>query len=200
MAEEAVNILDVEEEQQIPEKLPVLPLRHGVLFPELTVPLMVSRPEHIKLVDEALVKDRALVAVAQRDEKAEKPDLMDLYRMGVAVFILKMMRSRATAADARPSCRWDPRSCSFRLRPRQSEYGRTAAGAPGRSAAPGVRHAGCRRLHRSRYRPSRVRRKVFQERFPYCRIPALAISIRQTHLAPFLVSPFFTRKHTGFGS
>ena len=93
MAEEAVNILDVEEEQQIPEKLPVLPLRRGVLFPELTVPLMVSRPEHIKLVDEALVKDRALVAVAQRDEKVEKPDLMDLYRMGVAVFILKMMRS-----------------------------------------------------------------------------------------------------------
>ena len=93
MAEEAVDILDVEEEQQIPGKLPVLPLRHGVLFPELTVPLMVSRPEHIKLVDEALVKDRALVAVAQRDEKVEKPDLMDLYRMGVAVFILKMMRA-----------------------------------------------------------------------------------------------------------
>ena len=93
MAEEPVNILDAEEEQQIPEKLPVLPLRRGVLFPELTVPLMVSRPEHIKLVDEALVKDRALVTVAQRDEKIEKPALMDLYRMGVAVFILKMMRS-----------------------------------------------------------------------------------------------------------
>jgi ATP-dependent Lon protease len=93
MAEEAVNILDAEEEQQIPEKLPVLPLRRGVLFPEVTVPLMVSRPEHIKLVDEALVKDRVLVAVAQRDEKVEKPALMDLYRMGVAVFILKMMRS-----------------------------------------------------------------------------------------------------------
>jgi ATP-dependent Lon protease len=93
MAEETVNILDSEEEQQIPEKLPVLPLRRGVLFPELTVPLMVSRPEHIKLVDEALVKDRVVVAVAQRDEKVEKPALMDLYRMGVAVFILKMMRS-----------------------------------------------------------------------------------------------------------
>jgi ATP-dependent Lon protease len=93
MAEEAVNIVETEEEQPIPENLPVLPLHRGVLFPELTVPLMVSRPEHIKLVDEALVKDRALVAVAQRDEKIEKPALMDLYRMGVAVFILKMMRS-----------------------------------------------------------------------------------------------------------
>ena len=93
MAEEAVNIVETEEQQPIPENLPVLPLHRGVLFPELTVPLMVSRPEHIKLVDEALVKDRALVAVAQRDEKIEKPALMDLYRVGVAVFILKMMRS-----------------------------------------------------------------------------------------------------------
>ena len=93
MAAEAVNIVETEEQQSIPENLPVLPLHRGVLFPELTVPLMVSRPEHIKLVDEALVKDRALVAVAQRDEKIEKPALMDLYRVGVAVFILKMMRS-----------------------------------------------------------------------------------------------------------
>jgi ATP-dependent Lon protease len=44
-------------------------------------------------VDEALVKDRVLVAVAQRDEKVEKPALTDLYRLGVAVFIAKMMRS-----------------------------------------------------------------------------------------------------------
>ena len=93
MAEEAVNLTNTEEEQAIPEHLPVLPLHQGVLFPELTVPLLVSRPDHIKLIDEALVKDRALVAVAQRDNTVEKPALVDLYRVGVAAFILKMMRS-----------------------------------------------------------------------------------------------------------
>ena len=93
MAEEAVNLTDTEEEQEIPERLPVLPLHQGVLFPELTVPLLVSRPDHIKLIDEALVKDRALVAVAQRDNTVEKPGLVDLYRVGVAAFIMKMMRS-----------------------------------------------------------------------------------------------------------
>ena len=93
MAENAVTLESDDDEQQIPEELPVLPLHHGALFPELTVPLLVSRPEHIKLVDEALVKDRALAAVAQRDEKVDKPTLVDLYRVGVAVFILKMMRS-----------------------------------------------------------------------------------------------------------
>ena len=93
MAEEAVNLTTAGEEQEIPEHLPVLPLHQGVLFPELTVPLLVSRPDHIKLIDEALVKDRALVAVAQRDETVEKPGLVDLYRVGVAAFILKMMRT-----------------------------------------------------------------------------------------------------------
>jgi ATP-dependent Lon protease len=93
MAENAVTPKNTEDEHQIPQKLPVLPLHHGVLFPELTVPLMVSRPEHIKLVDDALVKDRVLAAVAQRDEKIEKPSLVDLFTTGVAVFILKMMRT-----------------------------------------------------------------------------------------------------------
>ena len=93
MAEEAVNLTTAEEEQEIPEHLPVLPLHQGVLFPELTVPLLVSRPDHINLIDEALVKDRALVAVAQRDDTVEKPGLVDLYRVGVAAFILKMMRT-----------------------------------------------------------------------------------------------------------
>ncbi|UCE83146.1 MAG: endopeptidase La [Deltaproteobacteria bacterium] len=93
MVENAVTPTTTEEEHQIPQKLPVLPLHHGVLFPELTVPLLVSRPEHIKLIDDALVKDRVLAAVAQRDEKIEKPSLVDLFTTGVAVFILKMMRT-----------------------------------------------------------------------------------------------------------
>ncbi|MGD8504965.1 MAG: LON peptidase substrate-binding domain-containing protein, partial [Syntrophobacterales bacterium] len=93
MVENAVTPITTEEEHQIPQKLPVLPLHHGVLFPELTVPLLVSRPEHIKLIDDALVKDRVLAAVAQRDENIEKPSLVDLFTTGVAVFILKMMRT-----------------------------------------------------------------------------------------------------------
>jgi ATP-dependent Lon protease len=94
MPENAVTPTIAEQEElEIPEQLPVLPLRHGVIFPELTVPLLVSRPEHIKLVDDALVKERVLVAVAQRDENTEKATLIDLHQVGVAVFILKMMRS-----------------------------------------------------------------------------------------------------------
>ena len=82
-----------EEKIEIPDSLPVLPLHHGVLFPELTVPLLISRSEHMQLVDEALVKNSPLVAVAQRDQKVEKHSLADLYDMGVTVFIMKMMRT-----------------------------------------------------------------------------------------------------------
>jgi ATP-dependent Lon protease len=82
-----------QEQQSLPEELPVLPIGQGVLFPQLTVPLMVSRPDYKKLVDEALVKDRLLAVVAQREGELEKPALTDLYRVGVAVFILKMMRT-----------------------------------------------------------------------------------------------------------
>jgi ATP-dependent Lon protease len=93
MTEEVIPVPDEEEENSLPEQLPVLPLRHGVLFPELTVPLIVTNPEHKRLVDETLVKDRLLAAVAQREEKVQKPVLADLFRVGVALFILKMMRT-----------------------------------------------------------------------------------------------------------
>ncbi len=81
-----------DDELKVPDSLPILPLENGVLFPELTVPLIVSRPEHIKLVDDMLVKDRMLAAVAQRDADLEKPSLVDLHHAGVAAYIMKMMR------------------------------------------------------------------------------------------------------------
>jgi len=93
MADDVAPAQDQEQQQSLPKELPVLPLGQGVLFPQLTVPLMVSRTDSRQLVDEALVKDRLMVVVAQRDDKVEKPALTDLHRIGVAVFILKMMRT-----------------------------------------------------------------------------------------------------------
>ena len=92
MADDTITEVKVDDELDIPDSLAVLPLQNGVLFPDLTVPLLVSRPETMKLVDEVLVKNRMLVAVAQRDADLEKPSLVDLHRAGVAAYILKMMR------------------------------------------------------------------------------------------------------------
>jgi ATP-dependent Lon protease len=93
MADDNIIQMKVDDEFTVPDSLAVLPLQNGVLFPDLTVPLLVNRPDHMKLIDEVLVKDRMLAAVAQRDAELEKPSLVDLHRAGVAAYILKMMRT-----------------------------------------------------------------------------------------------------------
>jgi ATP-dependent Lon protease len=93
MADDFTMQMKVDDELTVPDSLAVLPLQNGVLFPDLTVPLLLSRPDHMKLVDEVLVKDRMLAALAQRDADLEKPSLLDLHRVGVAAYILKMMRT-----------------------------------------------------------------------------------------------------------
>ena len=93
MADATIMEMKDDDELTVPDSLAVLPLQNGVLFPDLTVPLFLSRPDHMKLVDEVLVKDRMLAAVAQREAELEKPSLVDLHRVGVAAYILKMMRT-----------------------------------------------------------------------------------------------------------
>ena len=93
MADDNIIQMKVDDEFTVPDSLAVLPLQNGVLFPDLTVPLLVNRPDHMKLIDEVLVKDRMLAAVAQRDAELEKPSLVDLHRAGVSAYILKIMRT-----------------------------------------------------------------------------------------------------------
>jgi ATP-dependent Lon protease len=93
MADATIMEMKVDDELTVPDSLALLPLQNGVLFPDLTVPLYLSRPDHMKLVDDVLVKDRMFAAVAQRDAELEKPSLVDLHRIGVAAYILKMMRT-----------------------------------------------------------------------------------------------------------
>ena len=93
MGDDSSTQIKVDDEFTVPDTLSVLPLHNGVLFPDLTVPLIVSRPKYMKLIDDVLVKDRLLAAVATRNADLEKPALVDLHRGGVAAHILKMMRT-----------------------------------------------------------------------------------------------------------
>jgi ATP-dependent Lon protease len=93
MQEQAIQPPIAEEEAKFPEQLPVLPLSKGMPFPGLTGPLVVSRADHIKLVDDVLLGDHVLVAVAQRDKEVEKPSFEHLHRVGVVLLIVKMMRA-----------------------------------------------------------------------------------------------------------
>lgn len=76
----------------IPDVLPVMPIRGGVVFPNLVTALAVTNPSTIKLVDEALTRQKIVCIVAQRDPNEEDPGPDDLYRVGGVSLILRMRR------------------------------------------------------------------------------------------------------------
>src|SRR6185503_128920 len=76
----------------IPEELPVLPLRGVVIFPSAIVPLLISRGGSLKVVEHALAGDRMLALVAQRTPEEEQPKPSDLFVRGTAGRILKMLK------------------------------------------------------------------------------------------------------------
>jgi len=77
---------------EVPSILPILPLREMVVYPYLVLPLIISRRSSIKLMDDILVRDKLLGAVAQKDPKIEEPKLEDLYQVGSAGMVLKMLK------------------------------------------------------------------------------------------------------------
>ncbi|MGQ9628846.1 MAG: endopeptidase La [bacterium] len=87
-----------ETKSQVPEELSILPLHGTVVFPGIITPLVVGQERSIRLVDEAVVKDRVIGVVAIRDDREKEleegrdatPE--DLYTIGTAVNIFKMLK------------------------------------------------------------------------------------------------------------
>jgi ATP-dependent Lon protease len=77
---------------QLPDTLPVLPLRDTVAFPDTMLPLAVGQERSIKLVDDVLGGNRMLVMVASRDPEAEEPSPEQLYGVGVVGVVARMMK------------------------------------------------------------------------------------------------------------
>ncbi|MBV9490506.1 MAG: endopeptidase La [Verrucomicrobia bacterium] len=72
--------------------LPILPVRGLVVFPGVVVPLTIGRPSALKLVDTELPDHKQLGLVAQRVENQDRPGPADLYEVGVAAQVLKLIR------------------------------------------------------------------------------------------------------------
>lgn len=79
-------------EVQIPEELPMLPLRGVVIFPAAIVPLLISRASSLRLIEEALTGDRLIGLVSQKNPEEESPTTEGLYSRGTAGRILKMLK------------------------------------------------------------------------------------------------------------
>ena len=77
---------------KIPEELSILPTRGFVMFPGTILPLTVSRPASIKLLDETLPLTKVIGLLNQRDDSMEEPRPQDLYHVGTAALVLKLLR------------------------------------------------------------------------------------------------------------
>ncbi len=93
---EYIPLLSEEEEEDlrkmnIPDVLPVLPLRNTVLFPGVVIPITVGREKSLRLVQDVYRKNKILGAVAQRDSSIDEPEFEDLYTVGTVAQILKIL-------------------------------------------------------------------------------------------------------------
>ncbi|GIV96681.1 MAG: hypothetical protein KatS3mg057_1338 [Herpetosiphonaceae bacterium] len=79
---------------RLPDELAVLPLFNTVVYPQTVVPLAVSQPESISLIDQALVDGRpiALLALKAEDERPLAVPPEALYRVGTAALVHKLLR------------------------------------------------------------------------------------------------------------
>jgi ATP-dependent Lon protease len=78
--------------EELPATLPVLPLKETVVFPESMTPLAIGQERSIALIDDVVAGDRLLALVTVRDEEPDTPGWDDLYEIGTAAVVHKMIR------------------------------------------------------------------------------------------------------------
>ena len=74
------------------EDLPILPLRDMVLFPGVTMPILVGRKSSLALIDEAFKNKRHIGVTCQKNPNIEEPGINDIYTIGVIAEIIKVFQ------------------------------------------------------------------------------------------------------------
>ena len=77
---------------EIPDVLPLLPIRDIVIYPYMMLPLFVGRDVSIRAVEEALSRDRLIFLVSQMNSSEENPAPADIHRVGTIASIMRMLK------------------------------------------------------------------------------------------------------------
>ncbi|MGD8393994.1 MAG: endopeptidase La [Candidatus Eiseniibacteriota bacterium] len=77
---------------EIEERLPLLPLRDIVIYPYMTIPLLVGRSQSVGAIEEAASGDRTIFCVSQRQADVSDPEKQDLYTVGTVGRVLQIFR------------------------------------------------------------------------------------------------------------
>lgn len=75
----------------IPDTLPILPLRNTVLFPGVIIPVNIGRDKSLKLIKYAYKENALIGVIAQKDTNTENPEFDDLFKIGTIASILKIL-------------------------------------------------------------------------------------------------------------
>lgn len=79
--------------EELPDKLPILPLRNSVLFPGSIIPIDVGRRKSVRLVEESIAKERPIIGIlTQREARVDDPAPKDMFDVGCAARILKVIK------------------------------------------------------------------------------------------------------------
>jgi len=94
---ELIPLMTPEDEEEIkkedvPEVLPILPLRNTVLFPGVVIPITAGRDQSIKLIKEANAGNKTIGVVAQKNETVENPTKNDIHSIGTVARILRVLK------------------------------------------------------------------------------------------------------------
>ncbi len=77
---------------QIPNQIPMLPVRDIVIFPYMIIPLFIGRESSIRAVENSLAKDRLIFLSSQMDLNEENPSNRSIYKTGTVAMIVRMRK------------------------------------------------------------------------------------------------------------
>ena len=94
---ELIPLMTPEDEEEInnenlPEVLPILPLRNTVLFPGVVIPITAGRDKSIQLLKDANNGSKTIGVVSQKEEEVENPSIKDINKIGVVARILRVLK------------------------------------------------------------------------------------------------------------
>lgn len=79
------------EENKVLE-LPILPLRDVVVYPHMVIPLFVGRPKSVKALEAAMLENKKIFLVAQKESAKDDPSEKDLYQVGTISSLLQLLK------------------------------------------------------------------------------------------------------------
>ena len=87
-----MDVDTTKEDIEVPDVLPLLPVRDVVIFSYMIIPLFIGRDSSVKAVDEAMAKNRLIFLATQKDPTNEEPTPDDIYNVGTVATVMRVLK------------------------------------------------------------------------------------------------------------